>query len=51
MGEWEIECFDCGWRGLVAEPVEETDDSGGRSPASFLESATETAFDTVLDDL
>ncbi len=34
MSEWEIECLDCGWRGLVSELDEETDDSGGRSPAS-----------------
>ena len=34
MGEWEMECLDCGWRGMVAELTEETDGSGGRSPAS-----------------
>ncbi len=34
MSEWEIECLDCGWRGLVSELDEETVDSGGRSPAS-----------------
>ncbi len=33
MSEWEIECLDCGWRGLVSELDEETDDSGGRSAA------------------
>jgi hypothetical protein len=34
MGEWEIECIDCGWRGMVSEQVEEADESGDRSPGS-----------------
>jgi hypothetical protein len=32
MGDWEIECRDCGWRGTAAELVEITDDSGGSCP-------------------
>jgi len=34
MDEWEMECLDCGWRGMVAELTEATDDSGDRSVGS-----------------
>jgi len=35
MDQWEMECLDCGWRGMVSELTEEeTDGSGGRSPVS-----------------
>lgn len=34
MDQWEMECLDCGWRGMVAELTEGTDGSGGRSPGS-----------------
>jgi hypothetical protein len=30
MGEWELECLDCGWRGMVAE-VEATADKCGEA--------------------
>ncbi|MEJ2282375.1 MAG: hypothetical protein P8X85_02140 [Desulfobacterales bacterium] len=32
MGDWEIECRDCGWRGAAAELAETADDSGGSCP-------------------
>ncbi|MBW2439879.1 MAG: hypothetical protein JRH12_05345 [Deltaproteobacteria bacterium] len=31
MDDWEMECIDCGWRGMTSELTEETDDSGDRS--------------------
>lgn len=34
MDQWEMECLDCGWRGMVSELTEENDGSGGRSPVS-----------------
>ncbi len=34
MGEWEIECLDCGRRGVASDLTEEADESGGRSPGS-----------------
>jgi hypothetical protein len=37
MDEWEMECLDCGWRGMVADLSEETDDSGDRSFGSCPE--------------
>jgi len=32
MGDWEIECRDCGWRGAAADLAETADDSGGSCP-------------------
>ena len=37
MDEWEMECLDCGWRGMASELTEETNDSGDRSLASCPE--------------
>jgi len=34
MGEWEIECLGCGWRGVIPDLTEEVDESGGRLPGS-----------------
>jgi hypothetical protein len=31
MGEWELECLDCGWRGMVAE-VEAAGEKSGEAP-------------------
>ena len=31
MGEWELECRDCGWRGKASELGEVADDSGGKA--------------------
>ena len=34
MGEWEIECLDCGWRGMVPDLTEEADQSCGQTPGA-----------------
>ena len=34
MGEWEMECLDCGWRGMVSELTDEAYDSSVWSPVS-----------------
>jgi hypothetical protein len=34
VDEWEKECLDCGWRGMVAELTGEAEDSSVRSPVS-----------------
>ena len=31
MGEWEIECLDCGWRGMAADVDAAADKSSGES--------------------
>ena len=31
MDDWEMECIDCGWRGMASELTEETDASGDRA--------------------
>jgi len=31
MDEWEMECLDCGWRGMGSELSEAATDSGDRS--------------------
>ena len=31
MGEWELECRDCGWRGKASELSEVADDSGDKA--------------------
>ncbi len=37
MDEWEMECLDCGWRGMVSELNDEANDSGDRSLGSCPE--------------
>jgi NAD-dependent SIR2 family protein deacetylase len=37
MDEWEMECLDCGWRGMASELNEEANDPGDRSLASCPE--------------
>ena len=37
MDEWEMECLDCGWRGMVSELNGEANDSGDRSLGSCPE--------------
>ena len=31
MDDWEMECVDCGWRGMASEQTEETGGSGEQS--------------------
>ncbi|MEE4264421.1 MAG: hypothetical protein V2I56_17190 [Desulfobacteraceae bacterium] len=37
MDEWEMECLDCGWRGMASELAVEANDSGDRSFTSCPE--------------
>jgi len=37
MDEWEMECLDCGWRGMGSELAEEANDSGDPSFTSCPE--------------
>jgi len=37
MDEWERECLDCGWRGMVSELKDEANDSGDGSSGSCPE--------------
>jgi Zn finger protein HypA/HybF involved in hydrogenase expression len=37
MGEWEMECLDCGWRGMVSELIEEAEDASDQFVASCPE--------------
>ncbi len=34
MDEWEMECLDCGWRGMISELIEEPDESDDGAPGS-----------------
>lgn len=31
MDDWEVECLDCGWRGMALELTDETDGTGEQS--------------------
>ena len=34
MDDWEIECLDCGWRGMAAEVDESADKTSGETVSS-----------------
>jgi len=48
MGEWEIECRDCGWRGTAAERAEVADDSGD-SALAFCPNCGGSDFEEQAD--